>query len=311
MKTAYITHKDCLGHQMFAGHPESPGRLVAIHDQLQNEHLWDSFQHFEAPKAERAALLRVHKASYIEHIFSNAPKSGEALFEIDPDTCMNERSLPAALKAAGAGVLAVDLVLEKKVDNAFCAVRPPGHHAEPGRGMGFCLFNNIAIAAAYALDIGGLERIAIIDFDVHHGNGTEAIFVDDPRVLICSSYQHPFYPYSGCTTVPGHIINSPLPQGADGAEFRMTVQNTWLPELEAFAPQLILVSAGFDAHWQEQIAQLQFTEADYAWVTTKLLQIAERSAQGRMVSMLEGGYALNALGRSVAQHLRVLMGLDG
>jgi len=295
---------------MFESHPEAPGRLVAIHDQLQKDQLWDYLHHFEAPVADKAALLRVHEASYVEHIFKHAPKPGEGLFEIDPDTYMNQHSLPAALRAAGAGVLAVELVLERKVDNAFCAVRPPGHHAGPDKGMGFCLFNNIAIAVAYALDVRGLERVAIIDFDVHHGNGTEAIFLEDPRVLICSSYQHPFYPYSGRTTVPGHLINSPLPRGAAGPEFRMAVQMGWLPELESFAPQLVFISAGFDAHRQEQIAQLQFTEADYAWVTKKLLQIADRSAGGHIVSILEGGYALSALGRSVEQHLRVLMGLD-
>ncbi len=310
MKTAYITHKDCLGHNMFAGHPENPGRLVAIRDQLQKDHLWDLLQHFEAPEADRVALLRTHNASYINHVFYHAPTSEEALFEIDPDTHMNKHTLPAALRAAGAGILAVDLVLKKEVENAFCAVRPPGHHAESSKGMGFCFFNNIAIAAAYALEVGKCERVAIIDFDVHHGNGTEEIFIEDPRVLICSSYQHPFYPYSGCTTVPGHLINSPLPQGTTGPEFRMQVQSVWLPELEAFAPQLVFISAGFDAHWQEQIAQLQFAEADYAWVTKKLLQIARSSAQGRIVSMLEGGYSYAALGRSVAEHLRVLMGLD-
>ncbi len=310
MKTAYITHKDCQLHKMFEGHPETPGRLVAIHDQLQKDHLWDFLQHYEAPEADRAALLRVHTASYVNYVFQHAPGADQALFEIDPDTYMNEHTLSAARRAAGAGMLAVDLMLEQKVQNAFCAVRPPGHHAEPDKGMGFCFFNNVAIAAAYALDVCGLERVAIVDFDVHHGNGTEAIFIDDPRVLICSSYQHPFYPYSGGSTIPGHLINTPLPAGAAGPEFRMAVQQTWLPELEAFAPQLVFISAGFDAHWQEQIAQLQFNEADYAWASKKLLEIASRSADGRVVSMLEGGYALAALSNSVEQHLRVLMGLD-
>lgn len=310
MKTAYITHPDCLKHQMFAGHPEAPERLKAIHERLLQARLWDLLRHYQAPVANEAALMRVHKAKYVEHVFRHAPAAGEAIFEIDPDTYMNEFSLSAALRAAGAGILAVDLLLRGEVDTVFCAVRPPGHHAESGKGMGFCLFNNIAIAAAYALEACGLERVAIIDFDVHHGNGTEAIFADEPRVLICSSYQHPFYPYSGCPSVPGHIINSPLPAGATGAEFRTQVQTAWLPALEVFAPQLVLLSAGFDGHRQEQIAQLQFSAADYAWVTQKMLQVADHSAQGRLLSMLEGGYALTALGSSVEQHLRVLMGLD-
>ncbi len=295
---------------MTEGHPEEAQRLLAIQDQLQAQQLWDFLEHYEAPRAEQKLLLNAHSRRLVDHIFNNSPLPGKPLFHVDPDTFMNEHSLDAALRAAGAGLMAVDLVMEKKVDNAFCAVRPPGHHAEHDNAMGFCFFNNIAVAAAYALDKYELKRIAIVDFDVHHGNGTEDIFENDSRVMICSSYENPLYPFSGRPTEPGHIINCPLKSGSAGPEFRMAVQKEWLPELEAFKPQLILISAGFDAHWADDMAQLQLTESDYAWVTKKMVQLAEKYSQGRIISMLEGGYVLDALSRSVEQHIRVLMGLD-
>ena len=310
MKTAYITHPDCLKHEMSKGHPEGPQRLLAIQDQLTSQLLWDFLQHFESPSVERQALLRVHSQQHIDNIFQNAPKTGQPLFHVDPDTFMNEHTLTAALRAAGAGILAVDLVMNKQVDNAFCAIRPPGHHAESNKAMGFCFFNNIAVAASCALEKYNLERVAIVDFDVHFGNGTENIFKNDPRIMICSSYEHPLYPFADRPTIPGHLINSPLKSGSAGPEFRMAVQKEWLPELEAFKPQFIFISAGFDAHWEDDMAQLQLNETDYAWVTRKMTQIANKYAKNRIVSMLEGGYALNALGRSVEQHIRVLMGLD-
>jgi len=310
MKTAYITHPDCLKHEMIPGHPEEPARLQAIQDQLQSQQLWDFLEHFEPTDASQESLLRVHTQQQIDHLFENAPQAGQPLFHVDPDTYMNEHTLNAALKAAGAGVMAVDLIMEKKIDNAFCAVRPPGHHAEHDSGMGFCFFNNIAVAAAHALEKYNLERVAIIDFDVHFGNGTEDIFENDPRLIICSSYEHALYPYDGRPTVPGHLINSPLKPGSAGPEFRMAVQKDWLPELEAFKPQFIFISAGFDAHWQDDMAQLQLNESDYQWVTRKMVEIAEKYSEGRIVSMLEGGYVLDALGRSAEQHIRVLMGLD-
>lgn len=310
MKTAYITHPDCLKHEMTKGHPEEPARIIAIQEQLQSRQLWDFLEHFEAPTVDRQALLRVHTKRHIDHLFKNSPLSGQPLFRTDPDTFMNEHSLDAALKAAGAGVMAVDLVMEKKVDNAFCAVRPPGHHAERDQAMGFCFFNNIAVAAAHALEKYHLERVAIIDFDVHHGNGSEDIFENDERVMVCSSYEHPLYPHSGRPTVPGHLINCPLNSGSAGPEFRMAVQKEWLPALEAFQPQFIFISAGFDAHWQDDMAQLQLNESDYRWVTQKIAQIAHRYADDRIVSMLEGGYVVDALARSAEQHIRVLMGLD-
>lgn len=310
MKTAYITHPDCLKHKMTNGHPEGPSRLIAIQEQLQSQQLWDFLEHFEPSSVDRQALLRVHTERHIDRLFNNAPQSGQSLFQADPDTFMNEHSLDAALKAAGAGVMAVDLIMGKEINNAFCAVRPPGHHAERDQAMGFCFFNNIAVAAAHVLEEHNLERVAIIDFDVHHGNGTEDIFENDERVMVCSSYEHPLYPYSDSPTIPGHLINSPLSPGSAGPEFRMAVQKEWLPELEAFQPQFIFISAGFDAHWQEDMAQLQLNESDYRWVTQKMSQIADRHANGRIVSMLEGGYVLDALGRSAEQHIRVLMGLD-
>ncbi|MGB0238918.1 MAG: histone deacetylase family protein [Cycloclasticus sp.] len=310
MKTAYISHPDCLKHKMVEGHPEEARRLLVIKDQLQKQQLWDFLEHYEAPRAEQQSLLRVHSQRHINHLFNHSPSKGEALYHVDPDTFMNEHSLDAALRAAGAGLMAVDLVVNNEVDNAFCAVRPPGHHAEHGKAMGFCLFNNVAVAAAYALEHYKFERVAIIDFDVHHGNGTEDIFENDARVMICSSYEHPLYPFSGRPTIPKHIINSPLESGSTGAEFRKVIEKEWLPELNAFQPQIIFISAGFDAHWADDIAQLQLADADYAWVTKELVLVAKKYAEGRIVSMLEGGYALSVLGRSVEQHIRTLMELD-
>ena len=246
---------------------------------------------------------------HIAHLFKNPPQPRQPLFHTDPDTFMNEHSLDAALKAAGAGVMEL-ISLWKKLDNAFCAVRPSGHHAERDQAMGFCFFNNISIAAAHALEKYHLERVAIIDFDVHHGNGSEDIFENNERIMVCSSNEHTLYPYSGRPTVLRHLINCPLSPGSAGPEFRMVVQKECLPALEAFQPQFIFISAGFDAHWQDGMAQLQLNESDYRWVTQKIAEIAHKHAGGRIVSMLEGGYFLDSLGRSAEQHIRVLMGLD-
>jgi acetoin utilization deacetylase AcuC-like enzyme len=213
------------------------------------------------------------------------------------------------LRAAGAAVLAVDLVLEKKVTSAFCAVRPPGHHACRARPMGFCIFNNVAVAARHALERHGLERVAIIDFDVHHGNGTEDIFEDDDTVLMASTFQHPFYPYSGTESPARNMVNVPLPAGAGSREFREAVREAWIPALNDFSPQLLVFSAGFDAHAEDEMAMLRFSDADYAWVTEQLKAVADQHSGGRMVSMLEGGYALSALGRSAVQHIKVMAGL--
>jgi acetoin utilization deacetylase AcuC-like enzyme len=307
MPTAFITHADCLKHDMGAHHPERPARLTAIEDQLIASGVGQYLTRYEAPLATDEQLARVHPLDYVRAIRDAAPHSGTV--HLDPDTAMNPWTLQAALRAAGAAVLAVDLVLEKKVSSAFCAVRPPGHHACRARPMGFCIFNNVAVAARHALEQHGLERVAIIDFDVHHGNGTEDIFEDDDTVLMASTFQHPYYPYSGTESPARNMVNVPLPAGAGSREFREAVREAWLPALNDFSPQLIVFSAGFDAHAEDEMAMLRFSDADYAWVTEQLKALADQHAGGRMVSMLEGGYALSALGRSVVQHIKVMAGL--
>lgn len=307
MQTAFISHPLCLKHDMGAHHPECPARLHAIEDQLIASGLYSYLQHHDAPEVTREQLLRVHDAAYIDSIVAAAPSAG--IIALDGDTLMNPFTYPAALRAAGAVVMAVDLVLAGKVENAFCNVRPPGHHAERGRAMGFCIFNNVAVGAAHALAAHGLSRVAIVDFDVHHGNGTEDIFRDDPRVMLCSTFQHPFYPYSGSETQIPHIVNVPLAAGTDGVGFRNAVTEKWLPALEAFKPELLLISAGFDAHREDDMSSLRLLEADYVWVTEQIKRIAEHHAQARIVSVLEGGYELHALSRSAAAHIKVLSGL--
>lgn len=305
MPIAYITHPDCLLHDVGDDHPEQPARLHAIQDQLISSGMEFVVHQYEAPAIKRVHLDRVHDPDYVSGIITEAPEEG--LLRLDSDTVMMSKTLDAALRAAGAVVYAVDLVMEKKVGAAFCAVRPPGHHAERHRAMGFCYFNNVAVGAAYALDFYGLDRVAIIDFDVHHGNGTEDIFQDDPRVIFCSSFQHPFYPFTGHESETDHIVNIPLAAGVDGKVFREQAEVHWLPALESFQPQLVMISAGFDAHAEDDMGQLRLREADYGWVTAQLKDIADRYAAGRIVSTLEGGYALNALGRSVIAHLDALL----
>ena len=304
MPTAFITHPDCLKHDMGAGHPEQPARLTAIEDQLIASGIEAHLQRYQAPFATDEQLARVHPEEYLGAIREAAPESGRV--HLDPDTAMNPHSLSAALRAAGAGVLAVDLVFQKKHAAAFCAVRPPGHHACRARSMGFCIFNNVAVAARHAMHAYGVERVAIIDFDVHHGNGTEEIFEGDPSVLMASTFQHPFYPYSGTEMPASNMINVPLPAGAGTRQLQEAVLMHWLPALDDFRPELVIFSAGFDAHIEDDMAMLQFRDTDYRWVTEQVKSVADRHAKGRIVSMLEGGYALSALGRSVVQHLRVL-----
>ena len=308
MSAAFITHPDCLKHEMGAHHPEQPARLSAIEDQLIASGVAPYLARYEAPLATDEQLARVHPIEYVRAIREAAPSRGTV--HLDPDTAMNPHSLNAALRAAGAAVLAVDLVLGDKAKAAFCAVRPPGHHACRARPMGFCIFNNVAVAARHALEAHGLERVAIVDFDVHHGNGTEDIFEGDAQVLMASIFQHPFYPYSGTDNPATNMFNVPLAAGSGARELREAVTETWLPALDGFKPELIIFSAGFDAHAEDDMAMLRFTDADYAWVTRQVKQVAERYAHGRMVSALEGGYALSALGRSVVQHMRVLAGVD-
>ncbi len=307
MQTAYISHPLSLKHDMGSHHPECPARIHAIEDQLIASGLMNYLQHHEAPAAAREQLLRVHDADYIDLIASSVPSQGIA--HLDGDTAMNPYSYQAALHAAGAVVLGVDLVMARKVENAFCNIRPPGHHAERARAMGFCIFNNVAVGAAHALLHHGLQRVAIADFDVHHGNGTEAIFRDEARVLLCSTFQHPFYPYVGTEGCNDHIISVPLSAGTGGEEFRAGVTQHWLPALERFRPEFVLISAGFDAHRDDDMAMLNLTESDYAWVTDELKSIAGKYAQGRIVSALEGGYELHALARSALAHIKALSGL--
>jgi acetoin utilization deacetylase AcuC-like enzyme len=307
MHTAYITHPECLRHDMGHQHPESPSRLGAIGDRLLTSHLFDYLQHMEAPLAHRTHLLRVHDAAYIDAIEAASPYQGTV--DLDGDTAMNPHTLEAAYRAAGGGIMAVDRVMRGEIANAFVAVRPPGHHATRNRSMGFCIFNNVAVAAAHALEAHGLQRVAIVDFDVHHGNGTEDIFRDDPRVMLCSTFQHPYYPYSGADTVSDHLINVPLPAATTGKRYREAFEARIVPALTAFQPQMLFFSAGFDGHLEDDMGQFGLVEADYIWITEQTLAATRAHTQGRVVSLLEGGYDLSSLGRSVAAHIRVLADL--
>jgi acetoin utilization deacetylase AcuC-like enzyme len=309
MTTAYITHAECLRHEMGAGHPENPERLNSVNEHMRTSGILPELRCLEAPLADRQDLKRVHRAAYVDLIFEHAPKEGYV--QLDPDTAMNPSSLDAARRAAGAGVLAVDEVMAGRAQNAFCAVRPCGHHATPSRSMGFCIFNNVAVAAAYALEAKGLERVAIVDFDVHHGNGTEDIFSApewQEKVVMAGFFQHPFYPRSGADDPAPNMFNVPLAAGSDGAAARRALKEKWVPALDEFKPQMILISAGFDAHREDLLGGLALIEADYEWMTHELMSLAGRHSEGRIVSMLEGGYNLGALGRSAAVHVRTLAG---
>ena len=308
MSTAFYSHPECRLHDMGAGHPECPQRLDAIADQLLASGLDIALQHREAPLATLAQIERAHTVNYVTQLrdfMQQVQDNGEPR-HLDPDTVAGPGTWRAALRAAGAAVAATEAVLRGEVDNAFCAVRPPGHHATRDEAMGFCFFNNVAIAARHALDVMGLVRVAIIDFDVHHGNGTEDIIAGDERVLMCSFFQHPLYPNSGAVPKGSNMINLPIPPYTRGPAVREIIDARWLPRLDDFAPQMLFISAGFDAHREDELGQLGLVEADYAWITRRLMDIAQRHCQGRIVSCLEGGYALSALGRSVAAHLRVL-----
>jgi acetoin utilization deacetylase AcuC-like enzyme len=308
MNTVFYSHPACRRHDMGAGHPECPARLDAISDHLLVTGL-DIALHFrDAPEATVEQIERAHSAHYVTEILDllgQLVERGETR-ALDPDTIAGPGTLAAALRAAGAAVAATDDVMAGRAGNAFCSVRPPGHHATRDEAMGFCFFNNVAIAARHALDVHGLERVAIIDFDVHHGNGTEDIIAGDDRVLMCSLFQHPLYPYSGAVPKGTNMVNVPIAPYTRGPAIRDTVDAMWMPALERFGPQMVFISAGFDAHREDDLGQLGLVEADYEWITRRLVDLARRHAGGRIVSCLEGGYELGALARSVAAHVRVL-----
>ncbi len=293
-------------------HPECPARLQAIDDQLIASGIASLLERREAPRASIADLQRVHSDAAIAQVRDQLPATG-SYYALDGDTLLNAYSWEAALRAAGAAVAATDAVMRGEVNNAFCAIRPPGHHATPDSSMGFCLFNNVAIAAKHAMQVYGLRRIAIIDFDVHHGNGTEAAFAEDARVLMVSFFQHPLYPYSGihpAGTAPSHLLNIPVPAHTRGDVVRELVRQRWLPALQAHQPEMLFISAGFDAHREDEMASMGLVEADFAWITKQLVEVARQYANGRIVSCLEGGYALSALGRCVVAHLKALARID-
>jgi acetoin utilization deacetylase AcuC-like enzyme len=305
MTVAFITHRSGLLHEMGPGHPECPQRLAAIHDRLVQTGLKDQLDCWDAPAVTKQQALLAHTEAYWNELFAKAPSQGYAM--LDGDTAMNQHSLVALQHAAGAAVLAVDLVCSAKVTRAFCAVRPPGHHALADRAMGFCMLNNVAIATRYAVDSYGLQRVLVVDFDVHHGNGTESILADDPNVLMVSTFQSSLYPGSGERPLGQNMLNVALPAYSNGQAMRDAVQNIWWPAVQAFAPQLIVVSAGFDAHRADELAQLGWVDEDYAWISHELVKMANLFCDGRLISSLEGGYDLGALARSVSLHVQALL----
>ena len=312
-KTGFYTHPDCRRHDMGRGHPECPERLDAIEDRMLSTRLMDVVERREAPLASTETLELAHDRMHVASIRGLADElreqedaGGVDHLHVDPDTALNRHTWDSSLRAAGAALAATDAVMAGELENAFCAVRPPGHHACRSRAMGFCFFNNVAVAARYALERHGLQRVAVVDFDVHHGNGTEDILSDDPRVLMVGIFQHPFYPYSGADATAQNMLNVPVPAYTKGPAIREIVDTLWLPRLEEFRPEMIFISAGFDAHREDELGQLGLVESDYAWMTEKIRDVAKRHARGRIVSVLEGGYNLDALGRSVVAHIRAL-----
>lgn len=307
MTTLLLTHPACLEHDTGFGHPERADRLRAIDDAL-SAPAFAGLKREQAPRADLAAIELLHPKAYVEMVQAEIPKQHHNW--LDPDTVVSPGSWEAALRATGAVLHAVDRVVAGDVDNAFCAIRPPGHHAEPSKAMGFCLFNSVAVAALHARAKHGAKRVAVIDFDVHHGNGTQAAFWEDQDLFYGSTHQMPLFPGTGAIdeTGVGNIWNAPLSPGDDGEEFRQAFEGRILPALDKFAPDLILVSAGFDAHLRDPLAQIRLLEPDFAWVTEKLLEAASKHSGGKLVSALEGGYDLEALGDSAAVHVTTLMG---
>ncbi|MGZ5847434.1 MAG: histone deacetylase family protein [Ramlibacter sp.] len=312
-KTGYFSHPSCRRHEMGRGHPECPERLAAIEDRLLATGVIDALDRREAREASDEEIALAHDRMHVaavrglrEEIEEQVAAGGYAYAHIDPDTAMCPHSWDAAVHAVGAVLDATDAVVAGELENAFCAVRPPGHHATRGRAMGFCIFNSVAAGVRYAIDRHGLERVAVVDFDVHHGNGTEDILAGDERVLMVGLFQHPFYPGTGYPPLAANMVNLPVPAYTKGPAIRAMIEAEWLPRLEAFAPQMVFISAGFDAHRDDDLGQLGLVEADYVWITERIKDIARRHAKGRIVSSLEGGYNLDALGRSVEAHVRAL-----
>ena len=311
--TGYFTHPDCRKHEMGPGHPECPERLDAIEDRLLISGVGDALDRREAPIAPLVDIELAHGRMHVASLrgLSDVLKEeieagGPTHSQVDPDTSLNIHTWDAALRSAGAAIAATDAVIAGELENAFCAVRPPGHHACRDKAMGFCFFNNVAVAAKYALERHGLKRVAIVDFDVHHGNGTEDIVAGDERILMVSFFQHPFYPMDWPLSNAGNLVNLPVPAYTKGMEVRELVESMWIPRLEEFKPEMIFISAGFDAHREDDMGQMGLVEQDYAWMTSRLKDVARRHAKGRIVSCLEGGYSLSALARSVEAHIRVL-----
>lgn len=315
MTVGIIGHYRCGEHDMGEHHPENGKRLTAISDQLIRSGLDYVVRQFDANPIDKSLIALAHTEEYINFVFNNAPNEGDENFCVGEDSVMNAKTLTSILLSAGAAIDAVDLVMDKTLSSAFCATRPPGHHAEHDKGMGFCFFNNVAIAAAYARTKYKLKRVAIVDFDVHHGNGTEDIVRNhfpltnnDNGYLFCSSYQYPFYPFNIQESDTPPIINTPLTATTKGEDFRKAISEHWLPALNKFKPEMIFISAGFDAHIEDDMSQVSLTEADYRWITDEIKTIADQHSQGRIVSLLEGGYSLSALGRSVVAHINGLIG---
>ncbi|WP_304303541.1 histone deacetylase family protein [Pseudacidovorax intermedius] len=316
--TGYYTHRDFWKHEMGRGHPECPERLDAIEDRLLVTGVADALERHDddIPLATLAQITRAHSAEHMERLealaqrlVADAPAGGPDHAPVDPDTSLCRGTLLAARRAAGAAIAATNAVMGGQLQNAFCAVRPPGHHACREQAMGFCFLNNVAIAARHALDEHGISRVAVVDFDVHHGNGTEDILAGDPRVLMVGIFQHPFYPFSGTDQPADNMVNVPIPAYTRGMDVREMIEAMWMPRLEAFRPELVIVSAGFDAHREDELGQLGLNENDYIWITSRIREVADRYAKGRIVSLLEGGYNLDALARSVEAHVRVLADL--
>jgi acetoin utilization deacetylase AcuC-like enzyme len=307
LSTAFISHPDCHDHDTGEGHPENASRLSAIEDRLLASRISDFVRYLDAPEVTREQLLRAHTADYLAMIDAVIPRQGYA--RLDPDTVISSGTLQAAKRAAGSVILAVDQLMGGQMRNAFCSVRPPGHHAESDRALGFCIYSNIAIGVKHALEEHGLKKVAVVDFDVHQANGTENILIGDDRVLYCSIFQHPFFPYTPLPENNERVISIPLDASATSTEFRAAVTDHWLPALEQFEPEMIFVSAGFDAHRDDEMSYVSLTDADFRWVSEEIVRMADISASGRIVSALEGGYEIHSLARCVESHIRVLMGL--